>query len=382
VIQQNSNVKLWGQAKPDKKVTVKTSWSKEKSETRSDSKGNWSISVQTPSASYEPLSITISDGEPLTISNILAGDVWICSGQSNMEMPMHGNNSQTIEGNLEHIMKGSSLADRLRFFTVERTRSYDKELTDCGGTWEIASPESVSDFSAVGYFFGLTLNEAENIPIGLIATNWGDTKVEAWMPREELHKCVSPELFEIKHSNHWCKPSEMYGSMIAPIRKFKAKGFIWYQGESNRKDADHYEIMLNQLVNRWRRDWGDNNNEMPFYFVQIAPYIYDGSNKTSYPLFVEAQTRAADLIPNCEMATTTDIGEEYSIHPGKKKEVGERLAALALSKTYGLKGFEPIAPRLKSFEVKDDKIILKMEQWGGGWEGAGEPGGVGGVFFG
>lgn len=361
VVQQNSDFNLWGTAKPNSKITVQPSWSKNKTITQSDSEGNWKTTVRTPEASFRPLEIKISDGEPIVLKNLLAGDVWVCAGQSNMEMPMHGNNSQTINGNLGHILNGASLADKMRFFTVERTRSFDKELTDCGGEWQVASPESVSDFSAIGYFFGYTIANAENIPIGLIATDWGDTKVEAWMPLEELKKCVSPELYELKQTNHWCKPSEMYGSMIAPIRPFKAKGFIWYQGESNLKDTDHYDIMLAQLVKRWRNDWGDTDDSMPFYFVQVAPYIYKGSKDTGYPLFVEAQMRASDIIPNSGMATTTDIGEEYSIHPGKKFEIGQRLGALALAQTYGRKGFEPIAPRLDSYEIKDGKVILKMK---------------------
>lgn len=360
VIQQQADVNLWGTANPNSKVSVKPSWADREVETKSDAQGRWSVKVSTPDASYEPRTITISDGEPLTLSNVLVGDVWVCAGQSNMEMPMHGNNSQAIEGSLTHILNGSALADKMRFFTVERVRSYDKELENCGGQWECASPESVSDFSAVGYFFGNTLANALDIPIGLIAADWGDTKVEAWMPLDALKECVSKEQYETKHSNHWCKPSEMYCGMIAPIRDFTAKGFIWYQGESNLKDIDHYDTMLAQMVKRWRSDWGDKNDSMPFYFVQIAPYIYRGSNDTGYPLFVEAQTRATDIIPNSGMATTTDVGEEYSIHPAKKHEVGQRLGALALKQTYGKGGFEPVGPRLKSYEVKDGKMVLTM----------------------
>ncbi len=361
VIQHSAEVNLWGTANPESKVTIKVSWDKRKITTRCDVEGRWAAAIHTPAASYEPLSVSISDGdEPVVLKNILAGDVWICAGQSNMEMPMHGNNSQAIEGALDHILNGASKADKLRLFTVGRTRSYDNEFENCEGEWECASSESVSDFSAVGYFFGNAISNATDIPIGLIAADWGDTKVEAWMPLDALKQCVSKDQYDAKHSNHWCKPSEMYCGMIAPIRNFRAKGFIWYQGESNLKDIDHYDVMLAQLVARWRSDWGDNDNSMPFYFVQIAPFIYSGSRDISYPLFVEAQLRAADIIPNSGMATTTDIGEEYSIHPAKKREVGQRLAALALSQTYGKGGFEPVGPRLKSYEIKDGKVVLTM----------------------
>ncbi|MBO4994599.1 MAG: sialate O-acetylesterase [Muribaculaceae bacterium] len=366
VLQHSADVNIWGKANPDSKVTVKTSWSKDKIVTRSDSEGKWSTVVATPKASFTPLSLTISDGEPLTLDNVLAGDVWICSGQSNMEMPLHGNTSQAIEGSLDCILKAATESSKLRFFTVGRERSYNKELDNCSGQWECASSKSVSDFSAVGYFFGRMIADAVDIPIGLIATDWGDTKVETWMPLDALKQCVTPEQFKAKHGNHWSKPSELYCSMIAPIRNFKAKGFIWYQGESNLGDIDHYDVMLAKMVESWRKDWGDTDNSMPFYFVQIAPFIYGGSREIAYPLFVESQLRAVDRIPNSGMAGTTDIGEEYSIHPGKKREVGQRLAALALAQTYGMEGFEPKMPRLESYEVKDGKMILKMSNAGRG----------------
>ena len=361
VVQQNSDFKLWGKASPNTKVTLSASWDKNKVSTKSDAEGNWTLSVRTPPASFTPLSITISDGEPLTLDNLLSGDVWICAGQSNMEMPLSGFTSQPVDDSLDHIMKASQKRDNLRFFTVDRVRSYDDEKVDCGGEWLVCSPQSAAEFSAVGYFFGNNIAEATDIPIGLIAADFGDTRVEAWMPLDALREATDEKGFEEKHSNHWCKPSEMYCGIIAPIRDFKAKGFIWYQGESNRKDYHDYAKLLAKLVERWRKDWGDTDGSMPFYYVQIAPFIYDGSREISCPLFVEAQEQALDLIPNSGMATTTDLGEEYMIHPSRKSEVGQRLAALALLQTYNMGGFEAKAPRLNSFRVEDGKIILKMD---------------------
>lgn len=362
VIQQQADVNLWGTAKPNAKVSVRTSWSKNKVETKSDADGRWSVKVHTPEASYDPRTITISDGEPLTLSNVLVGDVWICSGQSNMEMPVKGFRTQPVENSLSYIRKGGTEANKLRLYTVKRTRSYGQDLEDSeDGEWLCASPQSVADFSATGYFFGHALSEALDIPIGLITANWGGTRVEAWMPLDVMRECVTAEQYEQKHNYDGCKPSDLYCGMIAPIKNFTAKGFTWYQGESNLEDIDHYDVMLANMVGRWRKDWGDTENAMPFYYVQIAPYTYSGVNEISYPLFVETQLRALDIIPNSGMAGTTDIGEARLIHPSKKVEVGERLASLALAQTYGAGGFDPNIPRLISSEKTDDgKIVVQL----------------------
>ncbi len=365
VLQQQSEVNLWGKADVNAKVTVEVSWSGDKVQTHSDAEGRWAVKVATPAASFDPQTITISDGESLTLENILIGDVWVCSGQSNMEMPVKGFGNQPVENSLEYIMRGGEDASRIRMFTVQRSRSYDKDMEDCaGGEWQCASPESVANFSATAYFFAYNLTRAVNIPVGVIATDWGGTRVESWMPLSALKDCVTEEQFEQKHKIHDIKPSELYCAMIAPIRNFTARGFLWYQGEANLGDIDHYDTMMARMVEQWRSDWGDEDNSMPFYYAQIAPYVYGGSNDIAYPLFVETQVRAMNKIPNSGMAGTTDIGAEYCIHPAQKFEVGERLAALALMQTYGQSGFEPRAPRMESYEIRDGKVTVRMSRAG------------------
>lgn len=365
VLQQQSEVNLWGKADANAKVTVEVSWSGDKVQTHSDAEGRWAVKVSTPAASFDPQTITISDGESLTLENILIGDVWVCSGQSNMEMPVKGFGNQPVENSLEYIMRGGEEASRIRMFTVQRSRSYDKDMEDCaGGEWQCASPESVANFSATAYFFAYNLTRAVNIPVGVIATDWGGTRVESWMPLSALKDCVTEEQFEQKHKIHDIKPSELYCAMIAPIRNFTARGFLWYQGEANLGDIDHYDTMMARMVEQWRSDWGDEDNSMPFYYAQIAPYVYGGSNDIAYPLFVETQVRAMNKIPNSGMAGTTDIGAEYCIHPAQKFEVGERLAALALMQTYGQSGFEPRAPRMESYEIRDGKVTVRMSRAG------------------
>lgn len=361
ILQQQSNVNLWGKAKPNCKVKITASWSSDKIQTQSDNEGRWAVKIATPAASFTPHTIVISDGEKLQLDNILIGDVWICSGQSNMEMPVMGFNNQSVEHSLEHIIAAKALENNIHSFKVGWARSYDKEQEDCvSGEWLSASSESIANLSATAYYFAYHLTKALNIPIGVITPYWGGTRIESWMSLGALRECVTPEQYEQKQNCHSIKPSELYCAMIAPIRNFTAKGFIWYQGESNLGDNDHYETMMARMVSQWRNDWEDKNNSMPFYYVQIAPYTYGNSKEIAYPRFVESQVRALDIIPNCGMATTTDLGLEYSIHPHKKLEVGQRLAALALTQTYGLKGFEPKAPLMDSYEIKDGKVIISF----------------------
>lgn len=362
VLQQQTKVNLWGWAGKNKTIQVKASWLKQAVETKSDAEGNWAVKLQTPVGSFTAQSITISDGEPVKLENILIGDVWVCSGQSNMEMPVKGFRNQPVNSAFDYIISANKEASNIRMYTVVRERSYDKDLTDSKvGQWESASPKTVADFSAVGYFFAYTLTRAVNVPIGLIASDWGGTKIESWMPLVTLKESVTPQQYGQKLKVDNIKPSELYHGMIAPIRNFSAKGFLWYQGESNLGDIDHYDKMMAAMVARWRKDWGDTHNAMPFYYVQIAPFTYGGKNEITYPLFVENQAKALTLIPNSGMAATTDIGEEMCIHPREKVKVGQRLAALALSQTYGKSGFEAKAPQLLSYEkAKNGKIEVKL----------------------
>lgn len=371
VLQQCCDVNLWGKAEPGAAIGVRVSWSQDEYRAVADKRGEWIVKVPTPAASFDKHTITISDGDEIKLDNILIGDVWICAGQSNMEMPVRGFRSQPVENSLTYILAAPQEADRIRMFDVENFRSYDNEQWNCaGGEWRAASTESVAETSAVAYFFALNVSHAQNIPIGIVTADWGGTRIEAWMPMSALRDILTEEQIKEKHTLHPITPTETYCGMIAPIRRFRAKGFLWYQGEANLGyqsldylgDIDHYDKMMLRMVEQWREDWGDNTESMPFYYTMIAPYIYcDSADDTTLPLFIEAQERALDIIPNSGMATTSDLGEPTCIHPAKKYEVGERLAALALAQTYGMKGFEPRAPRYKSHTVENGKIILEFD---------------------
>lgn len=371
VVQQNSEIEIWGKAEANKRVTVVVSWSKSKFKTQADDKGDWSVKVATPKGSYDKHTISISDGEELRLENVMIGDVWVCVGQSNMEMPVQGYMHQPVENSMTFIRRAREMKDKIRMFTVQKQRSYDKDMDDCMGEWRESAPQSVAQTSAVAYFFAHELSHQLDYPIGLITAGWGGSRVEAWMPLAALREIATEEQIQHKHTLHHLTPSELYCGMIAPIRKFNAKGFLWYQGEANLGyqsleylgDIDHYDVMLARMAQQWREDWGDEDNKMPFYYVQIPPYFYCNSyTDTTLPLFVECQERAMEIIPNSGMAATTDLGDATCLHPPKKFEIGERLAALAMAQTYGCQGFEAKAPQYESHEVQEDgKVKVKMK---------------------
>jgi sialate O-acetylesterase len=367
VLQQNTDVNLWGKADADAKVTVKVSWDKTKIKTKADENGNWAVKVATPAGSFDKYTISISDGEEIVLENVMIGDVWITSGQSNMEMPIKGWDRQPTENAKEFIFSATKYADQIRMFTVPRARSYNEDKEDCvGGEWLCPAPSSVANMSAVAYTFAYNLVGRVDFPIGIITTNWGGTRIESWMPMKALEDILSKEQIEHKHKIHSIKPSELYCAMIAPIRKYNARGFLWYQGCSNLGDIDHYDIMQARMVQQWREDWGDTENKMPFYFTMIAPHSYGNSRAIAYPLFVECQQRALANIPNCAMAATTDTGEEVCIHPAKKNEVGERMAAFALRDLYGQGGVDVVAPTYESYKVDGNSIIVTLKDVGPG----------------
>lgn len=367
VLQQNADVNLWGKADADAKVTVKVSWDKAKIKTKADENGNWAVKVATPAGSFDKYTISISDGEEIVLENVMIGDVWITSGQSNMEMPVRGWDRQPVENAKDYILSATKYADKIRMFTVKRARSYNVDKEDCeGGEWFCAAPKSVAEMSAVAYLFAYNLVGKVDFPIGIITSNWGGTRIESWMPIKALEDVLSKEQLEHKHKIHSIKPSELYCAMIAPIRKYNARGFLWYQGCSNLGDIDHYDIMQARMVKQWREDWGDTENKMPFYFTMIAPHSYGNSRAIAYPLFVECQQRALANIPNCAMAATTDTGEEVCIHPAKKNEVGERMAAFALRDLYGQGGVDVVAPTYESMRVDKNTAIVTLKNVGVG----------------
>lgn len=358
VLQRNAQVKIWGSADKSSAVTVETSWDGKKYTVKPDKKGEWCVQAATLDAGG-PYTISISDGrEELTLKDILIGEVWVCSGQSNMEMPLGGWKYQGVNGSLQAIRKASE-TPLIRTFTVRRD-SFDEPQEDCRGEWRSGSDESISKFSATAYFFGRTLAEyLPNVPIGLIATSWGGSPIEVWLSKSALEATPGIDVPRAlnKTWNKTIPSGGLFNAMIYPLRKFAARGFIWYQGEANRSNASEYAAMTVSMVNEWRSIWG--NPEMPYYLVQIAPYRYNNPDGRSLPLLVQEQYRIPELLPHSGVAPTTDIGHRDCIHPPFKKEVGERLAWLALANDYGVKGL-PITPVYKSMKVEGESIRVSF----------------------
>lgn len=369
VLQQNSKASLWGKAKAGAEVTVQPSWDNAKYTVKANGWGDWFVKVATPSYGG-PYTIKISDGEMLELTDILIGEVWVCSGQSNMQMYMLGFSAQPVDGAAQALIDAASQRS-IRMFSIPNKTS-DVPLDSCGGVWMRNSAENAGGFSATAYYFALNLTKAlGGVPVGVINTSWGGTQIQPWMPAECTKKVMDENYVRYNASDRVADNGKMgyiYNAMINPIVSYTARGFLWYQGESNRHQngmgpngTKVYTNLMQELVAQWRKDWGDTKNEMPFLYVQIAPYFYDDSNGLIRPLLVESQVAALKLIPNSAMAATTDIGSEFCIHPPQKDKVGERLALLAMDKAYGLAGKMPVnGATVRGYEFKEGKAKVKM----------------------
>lgn len=353
VIQRESTTGLWGKADPLKRVTVVTSWNLKRYTTQSDATGNWKVSISTPKAGG-PHTIMITDGKALTLNNVMSGELWLCSGQSNMEMPMKGYNNQPVEGSAMDILKSGN--KHIRVFTVKKNHSLTP-LEDVTGHWQEAMPVSIRDFSATAYYFGRLLNEMLDVPVGLINSSWGGSQIESWMTGEMLSAFphIAIPVPEEKVSSPNKKPTYLYQAMIHPLAGMAVKGVIWYQGESNLFNYNEYPALFAAMTKGWREAF--SNPDMPFYFCQIAPYNYNAKENNS-ALMREAQQTIAQTQPNTGMAVLMDVGEMRNIHPAKKKEAGERLALQALGKTYKMPGISTESPVYKSIEIKDSAVTV------------------------
>lgn len=356
VLQQQTETPVWGKTDPGKTVTVSTSWDKKSYSNRADASGNWKVKVKTPVAGG-PYSMTISDGQALKLNNVLIGEVWICSGQSNMQMTMRGYRNQPVTGSNEAI--AGSENPNIRFITIERKTSL-VPLDDFTGKWMECLPQNVADCSAAAWFFGQLVNKALDVPVGLIISSWGGTRIEPWITETGLKEFEFVKLPDKNQTGTISQqtPTVLYNSMIHPMVGYAFRGALWYQGESNRNEPANYERLMPGLVKSWRTAWGIG--DFPFYYVQIAPYDY-GTSGLSSAFLREAQLKASNALPNMGMACLMDAGEKDCIHPANKKAAGERLAYLALVKTYGKGGFEYSGPVLKEMKTEGSLVYLTFD---------------------
>jgi len=362
VLQRDCEARIWGWAAPDARIKLTASWDTQTHNVRADGEGRWDVRLRTPGAGG-PYTLTIDDGERVTLDDILIGEVWLCSGQSNMEMPLKGFDSQPVHGGLDAAMRAGGYPG-IRLFQVARATASEPQQ-DCTGKWETSSMRPASGFSAVGYYFGLWLHRALGIPVGLIESDWGATRIEAWMSAGTAQSVDEKILATDAAYDAQNRVAALYNAMIRPLTPYTLRGFIWYQGESNKGYHAKYPYDMAALAANWRAAWG-GGEQMPFYYVQLAPFDYDipmhrfrgEENPILLPLMVEAQIRALDLIPNTGMAVNTDLGDATQIHPPRKDLVGQRLALLALTGTYGCEGIDSRGPLFERADFGDGRAVV------------------------
>lgn len=399
VLQQGGKATIWGWADPDEEVMVGVSWHSMKWAVTADKDGKWSFKMNPPKVGG-PYEMTLTGKNSITIKNILVGEVWVASGQSNMQMSVQSSN------NAEQEIAEANYP-KIRLFYVKRTVA-DKPQSDCEGSWVECSPETVPGFSAVAYFFGRYLHKELDVPVGMIHTSWGGTPAEAWTRREvleEMPECApilkryadavanypkakeeyEKKLAEWKEAAAKAKaegknpprrprepfgpgnphaPAGLYNAMIAPLIPYGIAGVIWYQGESNAGRAYQYRTLFPNMIKNWRKDWG--LGQFLFLFVQLANFM---QTKPEPGDSAWAELREAQLmtlaLPNTGMAVIIDIGEADNIHPKNKQDVGKRLALWALANTYGKK-LVYSGPIYKSMKIDGNSIVLSFDHVGGG----------------
>ena len=367
VLQQQTEARLWGWADAGKTVKVTVSWNNDTYTAKADAQGKWMVSVKTPAASFTPLSITFDDGEKTTLNNILSGEVWVCAGQSNMEMPLKGYNDCPVEG-YNNVVADAINSKGIRHAKIPSIMRMQPQ-EDADTEWIECNPNTVPDFSATGYFFARMVSKTLQIPVGIIEANKGGTRVESWFSEENLRKHTDETLDSLanvkKYPMDFHRPMMWGNGTFHPILNYTVKGIVFYQGCSNTDDhREQYAERLAILVKQWREQFG--LGETPFYYVQIAPYFQDNKNGVdgvNGALLREQQFKALSLIPNSDMVCTNDAvypSETHNIHPTQKQKVGERLAFIALNETYGMEAFRCKSPSYKEMKIKDNQVTLSF----------------------
>lgn len=359
VLQRQKPVLIWGRAEVGEVVTVKLAGRKAQATAEAD--GLWRVELPALDAGG-PHTLTIRGKNTLKFKDVLIGEVWLCSGQSNMEWPV----LRTVDAKREI----ATARDRkIRHLKIPH-RAAGAPVEDVEAAWEVCSPATVGRFTGCGYYMARALREALRVPIGLINASWGGTRIEPWIPPEGL--ATVPALADVakqvqaaagsKPRNHQ-QPVVLYNGMVHAFVGFPLRGAIWYQGESNHRDGSLYTEKKKALIGGWRALW--NQGDFPFYFVQIAPFGYGREDPGILPTFWEAQAAVLDVVPNTGMVVTSDIATLNDIHPPNKQDVGKRLALLALRRTYG-KDVVDSGPTLRTFEADGATLRVAFENADGG----------------
>ncbi|UOE51163.1 sialate O-acetylesterase [Mucilaginibacter sp. SMC90] len=368
VLQRNATVPVWGTASPGEKVTVK--FGKQTKSTTADAVGKWMVKLDAMPASAKSTTLTISGKNTIQLQNILVGEVWLCSGQSNMQYEMRKNSkvkkpdTSTTNSPVDELDRAHN--PQIRIFLTTQKNLLKPDSTHSG--WSVAEDSALRAFSAAGYFFAKNLQHDLKVPVGIISSAVSGSRIEPWVSQECFDAIPYFKANNIKIDGD---PGKFYAKMIEPVAPFALKGFLWYQGESNcfLGEAISYTYKMEALINNWRKLWGDKT--LPFYYVQIAPYYYtQGKGPVTYTPFTEPELREAQAgalqIPYTGMIITTDLNDDLkNIHPPFKWEIGRRLELQALANTYK----QPVVfsgPVYKSMKISGNKIILKFDHVGAG----------------
>jgi sialate O-acetylesterase len=395
VLQQKSEVALWGWANAGEKIEVSNTWNNNSIKTAADNKGNWIVHVKTTKAGG-PYTLTIKATNTITISNVLLGEVWLCSGQSNMNFPLgKGESWRTGVFNYEEEI-AKAIYPNIRMFTVKQEVANEPQK-DVNGMWNSCNLQVATKFSAVAYYFARDIQKGTGFAIGLIHSSWGGTPAESWTRKDVLESDAdlkqilnryneavdkypaAQKAYDIEFAQ-WKKdaneamqkgekakaapkkpsnpvtdsksPTKLYNAMIHPLVPYTLKGVIWYQGESNSDRAYQYRKLFPALINSWRQEW---KAELPFYFVQIAPEYQQN------PEIREAQLLTYKNTSKTGIVVITDYGDSLNVHPRNKEVVGHRLALWALAKDYGQSQIIYSGPICKSANIDGDKAIISFD---------------------
>lgn len=378
VLQQQTKAKIWGWCNAGEKVSVSTSWNQEKYQAVADKSGRWIVGIDTPRGDFEEKQITISDTKSqICLNHVLIGEVWMASGQSNMEMPLKGFQNCAVEGYLSDLASAIDWKGRIRYATLPKTVAFEP-LDSVPGSWKECVPANVGDFGAIGYYFAQNLTRNLQVPVGIINNAWGGSSVEGWLPKEALEEFgVTAEESQIKReyqaSMHY--PMVMNNGQFWPVKDYTIKGVIWYQGSTNASfeaTSGEYAKRLARMVKHWREV--KNQPDLPLYQGMLAPYG-ERSNPEgiAFPKLREQQMKAAEADSQIYLASLLDVyvpHEINQVHSRKKQIVGLRLSTMALANTYELKGFPKEVLKFSRYEIEDEKVLLKFDNWAqvGGWD--------------
>lgn len=361
VLQQQTDAKLWGWTDAGKTVKVTVSWNQDNYVTKADKTGRWELFVKTPTASFDAQTLTISDGEPVALEDVLIGEVWLASGQSNMQMPLRGFWNCPVEESAQTIALSAQYANRIRFASIEQQHCYTP-ADKAKGTWKVCTPVNAANFGATAFYFAENLTRILNVPVGIINNAWGGSMIEGWFPAEILKEYGEAYTKEdiLKEPQDYHRREIMYNGVHHPIVGYTIKGCIWYQGESNVGRHATVPERMARLISLWRSEW--KQGDFPFYMVEIAPYEYGYDPQGA--LLREAQHKVCDLTVNTGIISTSDLVYPYEvnqIHPAQKEKVGQRLSYLALTETYKMEGIPTYSPKYKSMEIQGEKVRLTFD---------------------